>query len=252
MFGFHVSGEPMRVVSLVPSWTETLIECGIEVVGRTRFCIHPSDKIKSIPAIGGTKDCDWEKVRALKPDLVLFDEEENLKEMSEACPFPWISTHVTGIQDVPGELSKLSVRLENLELMDLSQRWSVVANNSMRERINGEVMGVEQWLRRPSEQTSRFVYVIWRNPWMAAGENTFIGSIFKHFGFQNFFVDEKYPKFEMSQIPSDVTLLFSSEPYPFGKKLPDIGEHAAAIVDGEKYGWFGVRSLRFLESLAST
>jgi hypothetical protein len=242
----------MRVVSLVPSWTETLVECGIEVVGRTRFCIHPHEKIKDIPAVGGTKNCDWEKVKLLKPDLVLFDEEENLKEMAEACPFPWISTHIMGIRDMEPELHKLGLRMGNGDLLQLSRRWGKVANTPMRERINGEMVGVETWLRKPSAGSSRFVYVIWKEPWMAAGENTFIGSIFKHFGFANYFVTEKYPKFEMEQIPDDVTLLFSSEPYPFGKKIPEIGGHAGAIVDGEKYGWFGVRSLRFLEGVSST
>ncbi len=246
----------MRVVSLVPSWTETLVECGVEVVGRTRFCIHPHEKIKDIPVVGGTKNCDWEKVKLLKPDLVIFDEEENLREMAEACPYPWISTHVIGMQDMEAELNKLGLRLENAGLLQLSRRWGRVAAISMRERTGGEILGVMSWLRRAQAPTRKFVYVIWKDPWMAASESTFIGSIFRHFGFENYFAlektTEKYPKFEMEQIPDDVLLLFSSEPYPFGKKIPEIGSHAAAIVDGEKYSWFGIRSLRFLEEFSST
>jgi ABC-type Fe3+-hydroxamate transport system substrate-binding protein len=244
----------MRVISLVPSWTETLLEAGIEVVGRTRFCIHPSEKIKNIPAVGGTKDCNWEKVKALNPDLVLFDEEENLKEMSEACPYPWMSTHVTGIQVMPTELKKLADKFENKKLAEYSQRWEIVvreiSKTSPAVNRRRRVPGVLEWLRMPEKGSSgSFAYVIWKNPWMAAGENTFIGSIFKALGFQNYFVSSKYPKFKMDEIPSDVLLLFSSEPYPFGKKHPEIGDHPAAIVDGEKYGWFGVRSLSFLETI---
>ena len=74
----------MRVVSLVPSLTETLLECGVEVVGRTRFCIHPADKVADIPAVGGTKEVNWQRCLALEPDLVVMDKEENTLEMAQA------------------------------------------------------------------------------------------------------------------------------------------------------------------------
>src|ERR1022692_4596445 len=94
----------VRVISMVPSWTETLIESGVNVVGRTRFCIHPKDQVKSIQAVGGTKDIDWDKVNGLKPNLVILDQEENPKSMADQCPFPILATHVTQISDVGRDL----------------------------------------------------------------------------------------------------------------------------------------------------
>jgi hypothetical protein len=242
----------VRVISFVPSWTETLIEAGVEVVGRTRFCIHPKEKVKNIPAVGGTKDCDWEKAALLKPNLVIFDEEENLKSMAESCPFPWTATHVSGISDLPGELRKLAGPLGNEALLDFSRRWQRVTERAPKFSP-AEVPGVLQWLRRPGPEVKSFAYVIWKNPWMAVGPETFIGSIFASFGLQNHFSPGvKYPKFAMEEIPSDLLLLFSSEPFPFGRQTARLEElpYPSALVDGEKYGWFGLRSLRFLESLA--
>lgn len=86
----------MRVVSMVPSWTETLLEAGrdaadFELVGRTRYCVHPADLAASITAVGGTKEINWDRVSELKPDLVIFDREENPKSMADRSPYPWLA-----------------------------------------------------------------------------------------------------------------------------------------------------------------
>lgn len=236
----------MRVVSLVPSWTETLLHAGVEIVGRTRFCIHPEESVKSIPTLGGTKNCDWEKIKTLRPDLVILDREENTEEMAQDCPVPWYATHVQSLKDMPAEIRKLNAHFHNLELENLSHRWEGIIESAVRPV---GLPGVVQWLREGEQPVRKVAYIIWRNPWMAAGENTFIGSILKHWGFENVFTGEKYPKFDMAKIPSGTTLLFSSEPYPFAKRPPSLEEipHPMAIVDGEKYSWFGLRSLVFLE-----
>lgn len=85
----------MRIVSFVPSWTETLLECGADIVGRTRFCIHPADRVAAIPTVGGTKVANWDRVRSLQPDLVILDREENTVAMAEATPGRFLATHVT-------------------------------------------------------------------------------------------------------------------------------------------------------------
>src|SRR5437868_6660844 len=102
----------MRVVSFVPSWTETLLSSGVEVVGRTRFCIHPHEKVAAIPVVGGTKDWNLEKLRALKPDLLLLDQEENPKFMAEQSEFPFHATHIESVQSVAGALRAMGERLE--------------------------------------------------------------------------------------------------------------------------------------------
>ncbi len=95
----------MRVVSLIPSWTETLLEAGVNVVGRTRFCVYPADKVRNIPAVAGTKNWDFAAIKALKPDLLLLDKEENPKWMAEQTEIPVFSTHITSIQSMPGALA---------------------------------------------------------------------------------------------------------------------------------------------------
>ncbi|WP_428610259.1 helical backbone metal receptor, partial [Sedimenticola sp.] len=76
----------MRVVSLIPSITESLIDCHVNLVGRSRFCIHPVPQVGHIPVVGGTKQVDWQAMACLAPDLVVLDREENTREMAESCP----------------------------------------------------------------------------------------------------------------------------------------------------------------------
>src|SRR5690606_21904852 len=110
----------MRVVSMVPSWTETLLKAHVQVVGRTRFCIHPPKMITNIPIVGGTKDVSWDLVMDLKPDLVLLDQEENPLEMAEECPVPYLATHVSSLTALQSELARLGEHFENAALMELS------------------------------------------------------------------------------------------------------------------------------------
>src|SRR3954462_7806167 len=97
----------MKVISMVPSWTETLIECGVEVIGRTRFCIHPRQVVASIPVVGGTKDVNWQRVQLLNADLLILDREENPKWMAEQAPLPVLDTHVQSVDQLPRELERL-------------------------------------------------------------------------------------------------------------------------------------------------
>ena len=93
----------LRVISMVPSWTETLLYAGIQVVGRTRYCIHPADKVAQIPIVGGTKDIKWDLVQDLQADLVLLDREENPLEMAESSPIPFLATHVSSLRELARE-----------------------------------------------------------------------------------------------------------------------------------------------------
>ncbi len=258
----------MRVVSLVPSWTETLISAGVDVVGRTRFCIHPAMEVKAIPAVGGTKDLDLETILGLRPDLVLLDREENTKEMYQALaghPLAIATTHVRAARDVASELRSLAARWPAGEVREnlsaLANRWLHVESRPPQKLTDAKRLpGVICWLSDPQELTT-IVYVIWKKPWMAAGPETFIGSMLGCIGIapekiwpggaqSELSAKERYPQFILEDLPRNATLLFSSEPYPFAKKSDELSElgFPCALVDGESFSWFGLRSLKFVEN----
>jgi hypothetical protein len=111
-----------------------------------------------------------------------------------------------------------------------------------------------EWGRRPEAPVANILYVIWKDPWMSVSKSTFIGSVLEKCGMGSYLPDfkEKYPKIELTAYsPSQTVLLFASEPYPFLRKRQDLLpiQHPHAFVEGECFSWFGVRALRFLESL---
>lgn len=244
----------MRVVSLVPSWTETLIECGIEVVGRTRFCIHPEERIKDIAVVGGTKDLDLAKLDSLKADLLVLDKEENLAWMKDKVKIPVHVTHVENIQSMPAQLSQLALLFQNKKLQELAERWEIVTKKPPVPLNFQKIPGCIDVLRRDQNSYRNLIYVIWRNPWMAVSRHTFIGSLLGKMA-SNAMIpafEEKYPKIDFKDFdPEHTFFLFSSEPFPFAKFKNDLLSLGVqgAIVDGESYSWFGLRSLKFLESL---
>lgn len=237
---------------MVPSWTETLLWAGVEVVGRTRFCIHPEDRVRSIPKVGGTKDWNADKVRALNPDLLVLDAEENPRWMAQEEGLAYWASHVESVASLPSTLLELSAVLDAPPLSELSRRWQRVLKNARWPVSLDSLPGVLEWGRRPSGPVETVVYVIWRDPWMAVGPRTFIGSVLAHLGLRVYPFEERYPQIEISALPAGTLLLFSSEPYPFLRKrdgLNDLGL-PYAFVDGESFSWFGIRSLEFLESVS--
>ena len=242
----------MRVICLVPSLTETLIECGVEVVGRTRFCIHPCNQVQTIQKVGGTKGVDWDRCVDLKPDLVVFDREENIKDMAESCPYPWAATHITSVKNIGPELIKLANHLDCQKLMNLANDWNVLANKP-NQAFPGwnNIPGQLQALNNQRANYRRLEYVIWREPWMVVGQDTFIDSMLRKLGFTDYLPthEKTYPQLENQDMSrSDTFYLFSSEPYPFLKHHQELTEQDfnGAIVDGELYSWFGIRSYRGL------
>lgn len=239
----------MRVVSMVPSWTETLLRAGIDVVGRTRFCVHPPQSITRIPVVGGTKEADWALIGDLKPDLVILDKEENPLEMAEECPIPYLATHVDSLEGLERELKVLAERFDNPYLADLAVLCSKVVAHPPLKWDTKNIPGFMDWVKAPTQDYEKVAYLIWKNPWMGVGSKTYIGSVLKKLGAEvkELHEGEKYPVMELEEI-DDCFLLFSSEPFPFHKKIKDLRELnlEGAVVDGECFSWFGVRSLEFL------
>lgn len=242
----------MRVISLVPSLTETLIACDVEVVGRTRFCIHPEETVQSIPVVGGTKGVNWNTCAALEPDLVILDQEENTREMADTCPFPWLSTHITSVNNVGEELDKLAGELDNDELINHAKGWKVIAQTEDMDFPGWENLpGVMSTLTPVHPAIDRAEYIIWRKPWMGIGPDTFIHSVLVKIGIGDFLPahDAPYPELaDEDMYRNDTCYLFSSEPFPFARyenELRSSGQ-MGMIVDGEFFSWFGIRSYRLL------
>jgi len=245
----------MRVVSLVPSLTETLIQAGADVVGRTRYCVHPAEKVPVVPIVGGTKDLDWKKIKDLQPDLLVLDQEENLPWMKSEAPCRVHVFHATSIQVMPRELRGLAKFFEDevrKKLEAQAEAWNGLLQDApllwMWDQVPGE-------LRRAGPNRNRFdqvIYVIWKKPWMRVTRETFIGSVLENLGAADIQVSssEKYPHFDPADFdPERTLLLLSSEPYPFGLKWdeqPELEKFTRVLVGGESFSWFGVRSFRFL------
>ena len=246
----------MRVISLVPSLTETLVACGVEVVGRTRYCIHPADAVKQIPIVGGTKSVHWDRVASLNADLVIMDREENTLEMAQACPLPYHATHVTAVDDTGHELAKLAGQVGSRELQQLADGWHELAS-APDAAFDGwqQLPGIESMIGVAAE-VSALEYMIWREPWMAVGPDTFIYSMLSKVGLAPMLkhYDQPYPELRQALPEPETFYLFSTEPYPFARHKTQLLQEGftGALVDGEFYSWFGIRSYEqlkaFLES----
>lgn len=251
-----------RVISMVPSWTEMLLNLNIPVAGRTRFCIEPKNQITSIPIVGGTKDWNWDLIESLNPDLLVLDKEENPKFMSESS-VPYVATHVTdinscadGIRAIADCLKSAITQEANGALHDLSRRWDKLSNQgTATQALFPDLPGLIEWINFPTHPIEAVYYIIWKDPWLLASRNTFIGDMWSKLGLEISpemgLNENKYPEIVLERLDKEKTLLlFSSEPYPFHKKRPEIEKlgFSSAIVDGQSFSWFGIRSLLFLET----
>lgn len=234
---------PRRIVSLVPSQTELLHALGLEaeVVGITKFCIHPAAWFRSKTRVGGTKQLKMDIIRQLQPDLIIANKEENEQAQIEALEreFPvWVSD----IQTLPDACDMM---LRVGALTDRAGKAQEIVNDIM-QRFAQLAVAVAGTKRR------RVAYFIWRNPWMVAAAHTFIDCILDRYGFTNVFAKEtRYPVFtteQLRKVDCDLVLL-SSEPYPFGQQhiteLHDIFPGAVIkLVDGEMFSWYGSHLLQ--------
>ena len=241
-----LSDHPRRIISLVPSQTELLFDLGLdnEIVGLTRFCIHPSDKVRAKERIGGTKDFDIEKIIALKPDLIIGNKEENYEEgITELQKhFPVWMSDIATLDDayrMMTEVGKLTNHQEEAEILVKEIQFGLEEIKSHKSKIIN----------------STCAYFIWRKPYMVAARGTFIDHMLGVFGLRNAFADiDRYPEVTAAQIAaSKPDLIFlSSEPYSFSERhiaefqqiCPDARIH---IVDGEMFSWYGSR-LRYVSA----
>ena len=237
----EVPEHPQRIISLVPSQTELLHDLGLgdRVVGITKFCIHPEVWFRGKARVGGTKQVDLEKVRALKPDLIIGNKEENerkdIQELEKEFPV-WMSD----VRDLPGALEMIQRVGELTGTKDKAE--------TIKKDI--EAAFAKQHYIDP---TLTVAYLIWREPFMVAGHGTFVNDMLQRCGLTNVFDegDARYPEItpqELAESDPDVILL-SSEPYPFKEKhIAEINMICPGtpvrIVDGEMFSWYGSRLLQ--------
>ena len=243
---FKFDAPPKRLVSLVPSTTETLYRCGVweDVVGVTRYCVHPESAVDEKIIVGGTKQCNIEKLKALNPDFVFANQEENTPEMVAQIEALGVPVYVAFPKNHADALQDLLNMGTILGKMDIVSSW------------------VQEFTERQSTLTTApfsYIYLIWRKPWMAVGKDTFIHQQLALIGGQNALVDHSERYITLSDIHllahKNANILLSSEPFPFVDKhveeLVDLGVDRSKIhfINGEYCSWHGVRMIESLDYL---
>ncbi|HRH48877.1 MAG TPA: helical backbone metal receptor [Panacibacter sp.] len=235
---------PKRIISLVPSQTELLHYLGLdeEVIGITKFCVHPQTLFRNKARVGGTKNVNIEKIKSLMPDLIIANKEENVKEQIEElhqiAPV-WVSD-VNNFEDALNMIKSIG---------------ELVVKEKQAEKLIAAIETAFSKLQTTNYKLQT-AYLIWRNPHMTIGGDTFINDMLCKCGLQNIFENEKrYPAITLETIKERDTklILLSSEPFPFKEKhAEEIKNYFAnsqspipkiLIVDGEMFSWYGSRML---------
>jgi ABC-type Fe3+-hydroxamate transport system substrate-binding protein len=228
-----------RIVSLVPSQTELLAALDLqeEVVGITKFCVEPQEWFSSKKRIGGTKDIRIDEILKMNPDLILANKEENVQDQVETLR-----------QHIPVYTSQVATLEDALEMI---QHISILTNrtekgNQLRKNIEYNFSSLHFNKSIPA------AYLIWREPFMAAGGDTFISDMLSRAGISNLLIHQKrYPTLHQEDLQTlaPKLILLSSEPYPFKEKhitelqqlLPDA---QIVLADGQYFSWYGSRLLK--------
>ncbi len=231
---------PKRIVSTVPSQSEFIFDLGLKeaLVGITKFCIHPEEKWRSTERIGGTKNLNLDKIRALNPDLIIANKEENTRDQIEALAkeFPvWISD----VKNLP----------EAFDMM--TQVGLILDKEEEAQKIRNRTEQKWQTLKGAAKEMN-VAYCIWNDPLMFAGEATFIDAVLSWLGFSNVVRkwEGRYPEITLKELESaDPGIVFlSSEPFPFSEKHQLLFQSRTAnisggfpLVNGEMFSWYGSR-----------
>jgi ABC-type Fe3+-hydroxamate transport system substrate-binding protein len=242
--------KPVRIISLVPSQTELLYDLGLadEVAGITKFCVHPGEWFRNKARVGGTKNIHISKVQGLQPDLIIANKEENLREqvieLEKIAPV-WTSDicTVTDALQMIHSLGEITDRKKNADLIIRKITTSFTEIRNM----------------TAASEKIKAAYLVWKDPYMTVGGDTFIHEIMTLAGMQNVFADStRYPEISPVDIQSAGTelVLLSSEPYPFKEKhITELSRQLPGakiiLVDGEMFSWYGSRMMHLGDYLRS-
>jgi ABC-type Fe3+-hydroxamate transport system substrate-binding protein len=241
---------PKRIISLVPSQTELLHELGLcdEVVGITNYCIYPDEWLTTKARIGGTKKVQFDKIKNLKPDLIIGNKEENnqkqIEELMKLYPV-WMSDIYT-LNDALDMIIQIGNMIGKTTEATTLKIQIESTFNKLSSSINRHSSSIQKSIT--------IAYFIWRKPFMVAGNNTFINNMLTKCGFNNVFAKNhltRYPEINAKQLAeaNPKYILLSSEPFPFNQKhiqeFKSICPNSKIlIVDGEMFSWYGSRLIK--------
>lgn len=233
-----LKSKPKRIISLVPSQTELLFDLGLEeeIVGVTKFCVHPSGKRKSRKVIGGTKNFNFNRIDQLEPDLIIGNKEENYKEgiLILKEKYPVFMSDIESLEQACAMMESVGALVDKEERSAEIVRKIKFRFEDLKPRV-----------------FKRALYLIWKNPYMSIGKDTFIHEMMNSCGLENVLGNAvRYPVLaenEIRDLQPDIILL-SSEPFPFKEKhIAEIKKSFpsadVALVDGEMFSWYGSRLL---------
>lgn len=230
----EITSTVSRIVSLVPSQTELLVDLGLrdKLVGVTKFCVHPEALRKEVQLIGGTKNVKTELVRSLEPDLVIGNKEENSQADIEALEqfLPTWMSDIFNLEDALDMIRRVG------EITGTTEKAVEIASNIRKNFAALETL---------KQHNQTVLYLIWKNPYIAAGRDTFIDAMLNTLGFENAMKEARYPEVELKELNPDYIFL-SSEPYPFKEKHIEelqiqFPQSQVVLVDGEYFSWYGSR-----------
>ena len=252
-----LEGAPRRIVSLVPSFTELVAELrlGRRLVGVTRFCTDPPEVVQPVRKVGGTKNPNVERIIGLAPDLVLANREENREEDVAALRAADVPVYVGDVRTAAQVREEIERVARLLGAVSLQQTRAITDALEEHEHLNRV---------RPAV---RVACLIWRNPFMAAGGDTYIGDLLRAAGGENVFEGreggERYPRVTLGELAeaSPEVILLPSEPYRFGKRhreellaqqgIPASRAGRVELCDGQMLTWWGVRTAGAVREVAS-
>jgi ABC-type Fe3+-hydroxamate transport system substrate-binding protein len=252
----HLASYPERIISVVPSQTELLFDLGLEneVVGITKFCVHPHHWFQSKQRVGGTKTLKMDIIDSLKPDLLIANKEENTKDQIEALAkkYPvWIS-------DVHDLHTALEMMLAVGHLTNRAQN-AVPLTQQIRDKF--DQLQADRELRTANTNQSPgqtyAAYLVWKDPYLTVGGDTFIHAMLEAAGLTNIFQHlARYPEIKIEDLQNlkCELLLLSTEPFPFNQKhidglKPHLPDTKLILVDGEMFSWYGSRLIQSAEYL---
>jgi ABC-type Fe3+-hydroxamate transport system substrate-binding protein len=230
---------PQKIVSLVPSQTELLSYFGLddEVIGITKFCIHPQQWFAGKTRVGGTKNINLDLIKSLQTDLIIANIEENVKEQIEKLALDF-NVLVTDVNNLHGALEMIEdVGKITCKLHEATELITLIKKN---------------FLQLPSTKIKiNTAYLIWKDPYMTIGGDTFINDMMQYCGLKNIFENQsRYPEITIDDLAKSncELILLSSEPYPFKQKHIDelrqsLPGKKIILADGEIFSWYGSRLL---------
>lgn len=239
---------PKRIISIVPSQTELLFDLGLdeEVIGITKFCIHPIAKFATRAKVGGTKKLRIDEIRRLQPDLIIGNKEENTRAEIELLmqEFPVWMSDIYNLDDAMATIKQIG------ELVNREPEAAYL-NHLVHAGFNDlQALALTRSIRQ------NVAYLIWKDPYMLAGSNTFIDDVLRKIGLSNATAQSRYPSLTLQELQNlnCQLVLLSSEPYPFKEKhiqelQQALPQAKVLLVDGEMFSWYGSRLVKAVQYL---